>query len=385
MEDNQAQNDIVQSSPPQDGDVQSPPVQDYHDESSDTSVSSQPIVQPSVANVNENPQPNVSPDVTPITPELLKPVTSSPGLIVLQWLTYAFWGWTVVAMSFLTVTVLAHFINGADVGDSTLYSIAAVLVLLPISVVCDIFYIKREPEKKTGASSIVMVIHAVIFALCGIGALVTVVFSLVTLYISSSGSENTMVALYSALIIAFLFAVIFLRTILPKKLFRMRRYFIILMVLVVGIIITFGAIGPVAEARATRTDKLIESGLDGVQYGVDNYVSDNKKLPNSLADIKLTGDTKKLVTDNLVTYKNDGKSSGYINITDSTDPTDLTDTPTEDIYRYQLCVTYKKATDGYSNRYDSSDVDSDGYGTYLSNYSHPAGAICYKLKTVTTD
>jgi hypothetical protein len=362
----------MEENPTEDNNTQNQPPQN-NDESSSSGVSLQPDIQP-IANLNETPPLNAPPIVTPIDPDVMKPVASSPGLIILQWLTYAFWFWTVIAMSYLTVTVLAHYISGADVGDSTLYSIAAVVVLLPISVICDIFYIKREPEKKTGAASIVMIIHAVIFALAGIGALVTAVFSVVTLYISNSGSENTLVTLYSALIIAFLFAVIFLRTILPKKLFKMRPYFIILMVVIVGVIVTFGVIGPVAEARATRNDKLIEANLGDVSTSIDNYVTKNKQLPKGLDNIELTGDTKKLVTDNLVTYKNDGKSS------EQTDSTTMTGT-----YRYQLCVTYTKASKNDNGAvFNPATVNSDGYSDYISYTSHTAGYTCYKLETTTT-
>lgn len=328
-------------------------------------------------NINDNgysPRPDTTPDpvvpapiqIETTPPPELKPNVNSPHSIVLQWLTYAFWGWTVFAMSILTITVLAFNIAGADIGDATLYGIAAVLVLLPISVLCDIFYIKHEPGKKTGASSVVMIIHAVLFALLSIGALITTVFSLVSLFISSAGTENTMVILYSALIVSFLFALVFLRTILPTKMFWIRRYFIILMVVIVGAIITMGVIGPVADARLTRNDKLIASNLYGVKTGIDDYVAVNKELPNDLESVKLTGDEKKLVTNKLVTFKKDS-------------PLTSKDYDSADYFYFQLCVNYQRAD---KSDYSSSYYDSvEEYSTYPSTYSHPAGETCYKLKT----
>src|SRR5680860_463031 len=106
----------------------------------------------------------------------VEPKINTPGIIVLQWLTYAFWGLTVFATSLLSASVIAYFITPTNNNDFSAYATAAVLVLLPISVICDIFYSKQEPEHKTGASSIIMIIHAVFFALFSIGALIAIVF-----------------------------------------------------------------------------------------------------------------------------------------------------------------------------------------------------------------
>lgn len=321
----------------------------------------------------------IPPVVTPPVaqpPTVAKPNLNSPGLIVLQWLTYAFWGWTVIAMSVLTSLVLVFYlIKNADIGDSVLYGMAAVLVLLPISVICDIFFIKQEPKKKTGVMSVVAIIHAVIFALFGIGSLVVVAFSLMSLLVSSSGTETTMVALYSSLIIAFLFAALFLRTILPKKLYKLRRYFVILMIVIVGIICAFGIFGPIMDARLTRNDKLIENNLSTVSEAVNTYVTDNKKLPDNLSSLDLIGDAKKLVTDNLVTYKKDSAPVYQ--------PDPYYKTGSGGFY-YQLCVTYKKAS---SHKYATPMIDSSdgGYSPYISTYSHPAGEKCYKLSASNYD
>ena len=60
---------------------------------------------------------------------------------------------------------ISELLKDADVGSFDPYAVAAVLVLLPVSFITDFFYSKREPGKKTGAATIVMVIHAVLYAL----------------------------------------------------------------------------------------------------------------------------------------------------------------------------------------------------------------------------
>jgi hypothetical protein len=146
----------------------------------------------------------------------------------------------------------------------------------------------------------------------------------------------------------------------------------VLMVVIVGVICCFGIFGPIAEARLTRNDKLIDNNLYSVSTGVNSYVTDNNHLPADLNSLKLTGDAKKLVTDKLVTYKQDTEPVGVSN-----------DYPT---YYYQLCVNYAKADTNQSS-YSSPSyyAKDDGYSSYLSTYGHGAGNVCYKLKTEAYD
>jgi hypothetical protein len=260
---------------------------------------------------------------------------------------------------------------------------AAVLVLLPISLICDFLYLKNEPESKSRIASAIMIVHAILFALFTIGSLITIAFSIVSLIVNSSGHDAIMVTLYSSLAIALLFLVLFLRTVLPKKFSRIRYFFIAIMLIAVGVTCVYGVIGPIADAQVTRNDKLIEANLPSVGEAVNTYASDNNKLPVTLDTLALTGDAKKLVTDKLVTYKIDtALSSSY-------------DTSSK-VYYYQLCVTYKKAsTDQYAtptpvyNSSSSSTTSSssslispeDGYSGYVTTIPHPAGYKCYKLMT----
>ena len=324
------------------------------------------------------PQPNYNQPPQPAVAAAEHQHTNA-GIIVLEWLTYAFWGWTVLGMSILTATVISSFLNDSDTSDFAPYAIAAVLVLLPISIATDLIYAKREPVKKTGAAAIVMVIHAVIFALFGIGSLIAAVISVITMFTSTSSSHASEVALFSAIIIFILYGVTFLRTLLPAKFPWLRRGFILFMVGVVGLIAILGIVGPVAKARSVRTDKLIEQNLPSLSTAINSYATKNNRLPSDLNALDVSGtDAKLLVDRNLVTYKQDSaplSANDYSNLTD----TNQTFSNTSTTYYYELCVTYKKATNKTYPDYGAG--SSDGYDTYITTYSHKAGYTCYKAKT----
>lgn len=342
--------------------------------------------QPYISQAPQQPTPPPQPyQVQPavVLPSAEAPVPTNPGIIVLQWLTYAFWGWTILIMWILTGIVVSSLLNNSD-GDtsSVAYAIAGVLVLLPISVICDVFYSKKEPEKKTGASSIVMVIHAVIFALFGIGALIGIVFSIVSLMTSKSGSATAQTFLFSAMLITLLYGAVFVRTIMPMKFSWLRRAFIMLMVVTVGIVAVLGIVGPVANANQTKNDKLIEQNLPSIPEEITTYVQNNDKLPGSLAELELSDDTKQLAESGLVIYKADVKPA-YVKkpSTKSSAVVRYPDTESSTTYYYELCATYKKAdkskAGSYADRYSTN-----GYNETLTAYGHPAGKTCYKMQVV---
>lgn len=346
----------------------------------------EPVVPP-VNPIYPQPQSNVPP-VFSATPAAQPPHKegADASLIVLQWLTYAFWGWAVLSLSTLTTMVLSSFITKADTGSFTPYAIAAVLVLLPIAFGCDYFYSKKEPEKKTGPENIVMIIHAVIFALCAIGSLILAVFFLVQIFTSSSADNSgAQVGLYSSLIIAVYYVLTFLRTLNPVKLPWIQRSYKFIMLVTIGIIAILGVVGPVAAERSTRNDRLIDDGLPRLTNTINDYAEDNKKLPASLSDIKTTGEAQKLIDDNLVQYK--AVDTGQISATQTSGTTKSSlSSRGSSALRYELCVTYKEKS-RYYDKYNSTSrySDSDGYTEYINSSAHPAGNVCYKLKAVVYD
>jgi hypothetical protein len=344
-----------------------------------------------------NPEPLPTPYQEPISPQQVQQPQppspnnldvqhkhqNNPGTIVLQWLTYAFWGWTVFIVSILIFIVLNNIIGNSDSNSFTAYAVAAILVLLPISVVCDVFYSKQESPKKTGGASIVMIIHAVLFALFGIGTLIWMAFSIVTLLTSSSDTSTAKVSLYSSTIVFVLYGALFLRTINPAKFPWIRRVFVMFMVVAVGIVAVLGVVGPAANERSTKNDRLINENLSTVSSSIDDYARVNSRLPATLSQLNLDGDAKKLINDNLIDYKANTKPS-TANRTNSSYITNTQDNLPSAIYYYQLCVEYKKASKTNDSNYSSSSnygKDSDGYDTDPLTYSYPAGQTCYKLKT----
>ncbi len=308
----------------------------------------------------------IMPDVDLVNLSEIKQEETKPGLIILQWLTYVFWGWTIVAVSYLVVATLSHYMDLFEFGDAVYYGIAASVTLLPVSLICDYFYLNKETSEKSTFSSVVMAFHAVACGLFAIGALVTAAFSAVNLMIGGTETESNKLTIYCSVIISALWAILLLRIAASGKMFNQRKSSAILLALLCGVIIALGIIGPGVEAKRTRQDKMIEANLEQVQGGVNYYVSSNDDLPGNLSEIELEGDAKKIVDDNLVTYKNDGMDieSGY-----------------DVVYKYQLCVNYvEKSSNPYTNSF-LPDNNDDGYSTYLSTYSHPKGEVCYKLKT----
>jgi hypothetical protein len=337
-------------------------------------------------------EPAAPPTIPPVaTPDAPAPAAPQPtrhtpvnaGLVVLQWLTYAFWGWTVLALSVLTSMVVANFINDTSVGSGTAYGIAAVLVLLPISYICDHFYSKREPARKTGPETLVMVIHAVLFALFGIGALIVGVFSIVSLLTSNTDTKDTITVLICSLIITAYYGATFLRALNPIKFGWIKNRYKLVMLVSVSIIIVLGIAGPVARERQLRDDRLIENSLNTVSDAITNYASSNKKLPDNLEAIGITNDNaKQLIDRKLVEYKPEGSVTSY-KLGEDSPITRPGSSPQQSrqVFRYQLCVTFKEESNDYS-RYDNlNGPDDDGYSSYLSVYYHPAGRQCYKLKT----
>lgn len=321
--------------------------------------------------------------ITPQAPtsQIQQQPSVSPGMIVLQWLTYAFWGWTLLGLSSLTFIVIYNIIDQADTSATLPYALAAVLVLLPISVICDLFYTKHETQKKRGATMVVMVIHAVIFALFTIGSLIGAIFSLVQIVIATGESSSAIAMLVSLLIIAVLYGLTFLRTLNPFKAgFKTGKYYSLVMLVITISFLALSISGPFAQSLLTKDDRRIEEHLGEVEDAIGDYVNSNKSLPDNLSDVTIDNqDGQKLVDDNLVKYAvvsnpKPSKTSAIVS-----DITGEDDQYSDTSYRYTLCVNYKKEK---KDNYSLSSYSSDEYQSSASTYSHPAGRVCYKLEHI---
>jgi len=312
------------------------------------------------------------PVVTPIEATALDPKEeNTPGVIILQWLSYAFWGWLIVVLIWLLSIILVNLILKDPVSGAIPYAIAAAIVLLPIAFLTDFFYRKHEPLKKTGIAMVIMVIHAVLFALLAISALIVTVFNSLNILVDvSQGAASALtIILLSAAASTVLYTAAFLRTLNPFKSKKPVLIYGFAMAGVTILLIALAIAGPFVRAFSTVNDRRIEQNLSSVSQGINSYIEENKQLPSNLGDIEYTNDdAKSLIEDGLVTFKAD-KSVTNINA------------PLETEYRYQLCVTYKEES---NSRYSQSTPRiGSTYSSYLSISGHPKGEVCYKLGTST--
>lgn len=312
------------------------------------------------------PTPRPQQPIAPIQPISEIIVPSPPLTLILQWLTYAFWIASTISVVILTGFVAYYFLSGGkDSGSSIAYSIAAVLSFVTFAIICDLLYIKKEPAQKAKGASALMIIHAVIFALGGVGALFTIIFNLVSLMTGENSSYsyyydnyNSTVSILSAISGLVFCIILFFRTIAIKWVFKLRKIIVIVLTALSLSLVGLGVFGPVVSSVAGKDDKLIENNLSSISNEINNYISAKNTLPPDLNVLSLKGPAKDLVSNNKVTYKPE-ISSNYSYL------------------RYQLCTTYKNASTSTSystNRYE------DEYSAYADTNGHPAGNVCYKLE-----
>lgn len=348
------------------------PTQEIENSNDNTSTTSDRSGYPPA---NSAPQQSIQPPVNePMVSEFKN--VNTPGTIVLQWLTYAFWGWSLLAICALVFVVIFSQLTDIDLSGSIAWVLPPVLVLMPISFICDYFYGRREPVKKTGIAIVIMVIHAVIFALFGIGAIVGAVFNGTQLALSSDSKPDEASAwIISFVISAALYAVTFLRTLNPLPKLKITKIYPITMIIIMGVLLVAAFIGPVADSNRTKQDREITSSLSDVSRAINEYTSEKKKLPENLNDVELKGIAKSIADRELVEYKPEGIQAVKV----EQNYGDVTASPFQNYFRYQLCVTYKEKdrNDVYSSLQFSQNNE---YSEYLSTYGHPAGSVCYKMQ-----
>jgi hypothetical protein len=219
--------------------------------------------------------------------------------------------------------------------------------------------------------------------------LIWAVFNVVTLFTSSTDHPAVKVSLYSTIIVTFLYAATFVRTLSPARLRWYRRTYTMLMLGLVIITALGGVLGPMALARQTKDDKLIERNLSTLSSNINTYARANDKLPEKLSDVSTDGDVKKLVDKNLVRYTaniNQSSGSGQYNTPSSSSNTSpssssLSKVAVSKTYYYSLCVTFKRQSSNYARYGKTYDLQRSDYATTPTAYYHKAGETCYKIKT----
>ncbi len=350
----------------------------------------------------------------PIPPQAAqKGQSSSGGVLVLQWLTYAFWFWFAVSTSWLAGVVINFFVAGNtgsyEWGSVLAYPLASVVIMLGIASVTDFFYAKHEPAKKLGGANVIMLLHVVPFVLIAIGALVTIVFALLNMLLNSdpiASTDGPLQVMLVALVVVVLLGLAATRAFFgskPSVRLLARAAFI---VVAVGFIVA-GVAGPALEAVRTKDDRLIEQALPSLSSDIRDYVNEHNKLPAALSDVTYdessysAGAVQKLIDSKLVTYKANTLPSSNSSYSPSDIRTQLCmDSPTAGVcspdstnadtkrFYYQLCTTYKaEKKDRYNYSERNAYTKGDSVGTaldYRYNYvssisAHPAGDVCYNL------
>lgn len=333
---------------------------------------------------------------------------SSGGVLVLQWLSYAFWFWFSVSVSVLAGIVINYFISGSKTyqwGNELAYPLASVIIMLAIALVTDRFYAKHEPIRKSGGANVIMLLHVVPFILIAIGALVTVVFSCITMLLNSdplATVDGPIQVMLVSLIVALLFALVSARAFYATKP-RVRHMTWLAAIVLSVVCMIAAAVGPAADAVQTKNDRLIEQALPSLASDIRNYASQHNKLPATLNDVThddsyTASAAQKLIDSKLVTYKPNSivsKDSTYNpgdiaidSCVGATTTQDCSSTYGAKRYYYQLCTTYtREKKSEYTYHGDtpytvgtSAGVAADYQNSYVSSISsHPAGDVCYNL------
>jgi type II secretory pathway pseudopilin PulG len=315
-------------------------------------------------NIDEDQQPTVEQVSMPKVET--ETAVNTPGVIILQWLSYAFWGWLILALIWLMGVIFTHAILGSSSNETVPYAIAAGIVLLPIAFLTDFFYRKHEPVKKTGIAMVIMVIHAVLFALLAIASLIVTVFTGLNSFIdTSSNIDAKLVTIFTALGATLFYALTLIRVLNPFK--SKKPVFVYSLVLVAAtiLLLILAIVGPFLQTIATKNDRRIEQNLSSVNQEISSYTQTNAKLPTSLSQVNFKDEgARLLVKDGLVSYQTE---TSAVNVYSS---------PNSVEYRYQLCVTYK---DKDSSMNTSNSSYQNDYPSYLIVAGHGKGQVCYKL------
>lgn len=322
-------------------------------------------------------------------PSKVKSVQNNdPITLIMQWLTYAFWGWLSMGLLWLSFVVLKYFIVGAgtdDWGSQIAYPIASVIVLYVAASVFDVFYRRREPAHKTGFAGAIMVIHTVIFAMFAIGAFITGLFIAINLLISPIDSEQDYkyIGLIASLIQLVVFSVFLIRTSLVHKVPKASSYTVVGIGALAAVFIAAGVAGPLAKSVTSKQDTLVTTALSDASSNVQAYTDQKGELPAKLEDINSAqADRYTYVDSDAVDY---ALEHDLVKYKPSTLPNKV-ESDGSTTYFYQLCGKFDKdTTKDKSSKHSKLGLSSNIENNYSSSYDadfglHSQGEQCYNLK-----
>ena len=299
-----------------------------------------------------------------------------------QWITYILWEATLFTLSVFLIAVLAYFITGASsvTYSFSIYSMAALVCLLPAAFLVDRCYRKREPEQKQGFAGVVMVLNVVVVMLAIVGGVVAAAFSLFSLLLDNESAKSVTVTVISSLVVSLLGVLLFWRILPNRRVLRLVKLFpwVVMAVSVAALVMALA--GPVRTLLSSRNDRLIEDNVTTLDSAIQDYFSQKAVLPASLKDLSLSSTyqsgAKQLIDRHLVEYE-PGIVSGSSPTINAYDPTsssyDYSYSSSDYGYKtadYKLCMTFGKAKgNGAGGNKDLFTVSSD----------HGSGRQCYDL------
>jgi len=314
-----------------------------------------------------------------------KQTFSSPVLAIFQWLSYAFWGWVGVATAALVGVSASYALNGYS-GDyeSVAYVVAAVLVLLPIALITDVLFAKQEKNEKTTAAMIIMVIHAVLFALIAVGALATVVFSLVSMVIGdSTGINGALVTLITAGTVFVFFGALTLRIMRPAVGSPLRLIVRSALTVAVVAAMIWGIAGPVTQTVLRRDDDQTVRALQNLQFLISSAVTQNGELPI----------TSEQIFANPVYLSNEeidaiqaAQADKRLTYSPNIRPAETATQDGEEIttFFYEICATFEYEDENRNERLGGyAMTDEAGFSETIPAASSDAGEQCFQLKQST--
>ena len=310
---------------------------------------------------------------------------NSPSVAIFQWLSYAFWGWTAVATAALVATCTNFALNGYTSNyEAVAYVVAAAFVLLPIAVICDVLFSRRERDEKDRIGMVIMVIHTVLFALFAVGALATLVFSLVSIVLADSGDINgSLVTAVTAAVLVVFFSKLTFRIMRPMTKTRLRLLVRVALTTIVLAAMVWGIAGPVTQTLIRKDDTRAQRASETSQVLVNEYLNQNGELPATLQEASglagsYLGSTDgevvlSAVEDGLLSYTPNVRPAETKTVSGATEP--------ETTFFYELCVTFKYDDDN-RGQYASYMFSPSAYSDGVPGTSPVAGEKCYEVGAV---
>lgn len=302
---------------------------------------------------------------------------STPAFVTMQWLSYAFWALASIAIVYL-VSVITNYVLNVDTTVTTeavAYAVAASFIVLPLAFTLDVFFSRHEDDNKSNASSVVMVVHAVGFAVISVIALITAVFNLINMVLNDYDDKGLWIAVVAAVTTCVLFGILFIRTIKPELFPRLReyyRYLILALILIAGFWAIFG---PGAKALDTKQSRGVRDSMMQITSAVDNYVTSNGTLPKDIdammsagyyfGDVS-TSQMKDYIVRGVLSYEPNTKA--------------FTEADGVKTFYYKICGTFDRDLmmgGGMTNMM----AREDGYYNSLDLGNVTAGTHCYDMAT----